>query len=192
VFKRKFDNFAAQKNYAVTRARGEWILALDADEQVSSQLATEIKTALEHTTAVAFLIPRLNYIFGKAIYHTDWDPATDTHIWLWRKGHGRWVGNVHEEVIVTGKIDRLKGYKIHHNYQTVEQFITKMNHYTTLEAQNRNFSLPLLLLYPIWKFVRHYILYLGFLDGLHGLYLSYLMAIYGLTIYIKAWEKKWS
>ncbi len=190
VFKRKFDNFAAQKNFGLTKAGGEWVLALDADEEISVQLAEEIARVLPLTSATAFKIARLNYIWGKAMSHTDWDPQTDTHVWLWKRGSGQWVGNVHEEVVVLGKIDHLQGYKIHHNYQSVEQFLDKMNQYTTLEAQNRTFSLPLLFIYPVWKFIRHYIIYQGFLDGWHGLALSYLMAIYGLAIYIKAWEKK--
>lgn len=181
VFYHRFDNFAAQKNFAVAKARGKWILSLDADEQVSPQLAQEIRQILPTTDRAAFYIPRLNYIFGRAMRHTNWEPEADTHIWLWRKDSGRWVGAVHEEVMVKGEVQKLKGYKIHDNYTSVEQFIAKMNDYTSRE---------IILVNPVVDFLRRYIWHRGFLDGWHGLFLSYLMAIYHLAVWVKQWERK--
>ena len=181
VFRRKFTDFSDQKNYAVSKAKGEWVLALDADEEISAQLAKEIKSVLTQTDVVGFLVSRQNYIFGKLIRHANWEPSADTHIWLWRKRAGRWIGAVHEEVMVQGQVKRLKGYKIHRNYKSVEQFIAKMNDYTSRETTPAN---------PIGEFGRRYIWHLGFLDGWHGLFLSYLQAIYHLIVWVKLWEKK--
>lgn len=181
IFTRKFTNFADQKNFALSKTKGDWILSLDADEVVSDSLAKEIKSVVPHTTADAFLIPRLNIIFSKVIKHTNWEPMADTHIWLWRKNHGKWVGNVHEEVMVKGKIQKLKSQKIHYSYLTVEEFIAKMDDYTTREKRSVN---------PLNDFFRRYIWHLGFLDGWHGLFLSYLMVIYYMSVMVKIWEKK--
>lgn len=190
VFTRKFDNFSSQKNFAVSKAKYEWILAMDVDEYISPQLSEEIKGVLSQAKYAAFIIPRQNYIFSKVIHYTDWGPNTDAHVWLWKKSRGKWVGDVHEEVVVQGLVGRLKGCKIHTNYNSVEQFIDKMNLYTSYEARNKRFTWWNLMVHPVWKFVRHYAVFIGFLDGWHGLFLSYLMAIYGLSIYVKAWEKK--
>lgn len=181
VFVRRFANFADQKNYAQTKTKGDWVLSLDADETVSPQLADEVVHILSDTDKAAFYIPRLNIIFGKPMYHTNWEPVADTHIWLWRKEVGQWVGKVHEEVLVRGEVQKLKGQKIHYNYQTVEEFITKMNGYTSKETVAVN---------PVYDFLRRYVWHLGFLDGWHGLFLSYLMFIYYLVVWVKLWQKK--
>ncbi len=181
----EFTNFADQKNYAISRCLHNWVLSLDADESLSPELILEIKNL--DLSDDAYTIPRVNYIFGKSISHTNWSPENDRHVWLFDKTKCYWEGAVHEHVRVNGTIGHLRGPKVHYNYQTVEQFVDKMNHYTTFEAQNRKFSYLSLITYPIWKFVRHYFIYLGFLDGWHGLFLSYLQAVYGLSVYVKAW-----
>lgn len=181
VFIHKFDDFSIQKNFAAAKASGDWILAMDDDETISDKLAEEISTILPTTDCVAFGIPRLNYIFGKAMYHTNWEPEADTHIWLWRKNMGKWVGVVHEELVVNGKVQKLHGQKIHHSYKTVEEFIDRANRYTSKEKKATN---------PIFDFFRRYVWHKGFLDGWHGLFLSYLQAIYHLIVWVKLWEKK--
>ncbi len=181
VYIRKFDNFAGQKNYAAAKARGEWVLALDADERVSPRLADEIKRVLPNTDKTAFKIPRLNYIFGKPVYHTNWEPSADNHIWLWKKDYGRWVGAVHEEVVFEGKVGQLSGFKLHNSYKTVEEFMTKMNDYTSRETQATN---------PFFDFFRRYVWHAGWRDGWQGLFLSYLQAISHTAVWVKLWEKK--
>ena len=79
----KFVNFSDQKNYAASLCKYDWILSLDDDEWLSSELIKEInKLSGEYS---AYKIPRLNYIFGKAIYHTNWGPTDDTHVWLYNR-----------------------------------------------------------------------------------------------------------
>lgn len=184
----KFVNYSDQKNYATSKCKYDWVLSLDDDEVLSPGLIDEIKNL--DFSCDAYSIPRINSIFGKQIYHTDWSPESDRHVWLFRKSKSTWANAVHEQVKVSGPVGKLIHPKIHYNYQSVEQFISKMNHYTSFEAQSRKFSWPMLFIYPVWKFIRHYIVFLGFLDGWHGLFLSYLQAVYGLQIYVKAWQKK--
>jgi len=193
VFIHRFTDFAAQKNFAASQALNDWALFLDADERLSPELAIEItQLNLQPTTdnqqPAAYSIPRINYLFGKLMHHTNWDSVTDSHVWLYDRRHAYWQGAVHEQVSVSGPVGRLVSPKVHLNYTSVESFISKLNHYTTFEAARRKFFFPLVFIYPCWKFVRHYIVFAGFLDGWHGLFLSYLQAIYGLSAMVKSWE----
>ena len=184
----KFVDFSDQKNYAASICKNDWILSLDDDEWLSTELISEINNLSGEFSA--YKIPRLNYIFGKEIKYSNWDPRTDTHIWLFDRRVSKWVGVVHEDIETRGKIGQLSGNKIHSNYSTVEQFVSKLNQYTTLEAVKSPRPLWWLPFYPVWKFIRHYFIYFGFLDGWHGFYLSYLQAIYGLVVVIKSWQRK--
>ncbi len=194
IFKRKFDNYSNQKNYAASKASGDWILSLDADEEVTPELAQEIKRAIKDSSYDGYLIPRKNIILGKFIKHTRWDPELDRHMWLWKKGKGRWVGDVHEEVVVSGKVGRLKNAKVHYQYKTIRGFIDMINRYTNLEAnemikKGARFSYFRFFYDPVYEFLVRYFYRKGFLDGWQGFALSYLMAIYKMTIWIKVWER---
>ncbi|KKU64948.1 MAG: Glycosyl transferase family 2 [Candidatus Amesbacteria bacterium GW2011_GWA1_47_16] len=199
VFHRQFDDFASQKNYAVSLTKFKWVLSLDADETASEELIKEIKSAVPGTRFAAFAFPRINYIFGKSIYHTNWSPASDKHVWLFDKTRSHWENAVHERVSVDGPVGSLSAPKYHFHYRTVEEFLHKTNQYTTLDissgSQSRFSSLIRphwlrLILQPKWKFFRHYFLFAGFLDGWHGLFLSYLMAVYGACLAVKSWQKQ--
>lgn len=189
VFTRKFDNYANQKNFATEKASGEWILSIDGDEEISPELTEEIKEAINSSEYDAYSIPRKNIIFGKFIKYTRWQPELDRHIWLWKKEKGKWIGDVHEELEVDGKVGKLRNPKIHHQYETVAEFLTMMDKYSGLES-NKKFSMIRLFWDPIYNFLVRYFYRLGFLDGWRGFVLSYLMTIYHLEVWIKAWEKQ--
>lgn len=195
VFVREFDNFANQKNYAAQKATGEWILSLDADEEVSPELRREIMVLLKKNEYVAFSIPRKNIILGKFIRYTRWQPELDRHIWLWKRGVGKWFGEVHEELRVNGRVGKLIGAKIHYQHETVKKFLEMMNGYSEIEAKKRikestKFSYSGLFFDPIYNFLVRYFYRFGFLDGWRGFVLSYLMAIYHLEVWLKIWEKQ--
>lgn len=178
VFVRKFDNFASQKNYAVSQTKHPWVLSLDADEWPEDRLIKEIGDIKDWEYG-GFLIKRKNIIFGRVMKFTNWEPEADKHIWLYNQKVGKWIGDVHEEVVVSGQIGELMYCKMHENYISVEQFISKMNDYTNREEKALN---------PFFDFLRRYIWHLGFLDGWHGLFLSYLMFIYHLVVWVKLWN----
>lgn len=191
VFKRKFDNFANQKNTAVGFTDGEWILSLDADEEITRELADEIKVALKSNEFNGFLIPRRNFILGGEIKHSRWSP--DKHIWLWKKSKGRWVGDVHEEVVVDGRVGELNCAKLHFQDKTISEFFQTNNKYSELLAKKLQkvgvkFSWFGFFWDPIWEFKLRYIFKLGFLDGWRGFVLCYMMAIYKMIVWIKVWE----
>lgn len=193
TFVRVFDNFANQKNFASQMAKGKWILAMDADEEIPTSLKDEIKKTIAKDGFDGYLIPRRNILFGKEIKHTRWSP--DKHIWLWKKNKGKWAGKIHEEVILDGKPGELKEAKIHHSYETVSDFISMLNSYSQYEAEEKiakgqRFSFFRFFFDPCLSFFRRFIYKKGFLDGWRGFTLSYLMAIYRLTAWIKVWEKQ--
>ncbi len=193
IYTRKFDNFADQKNFADNKATFEWILSLDADEEVTKELAREIQTSIESTDCVGFLIPRRNIIFGKEIKYTRWSP--DKHIWLFKRNKGKWIGGVHEEFKVDGKVGELKNAKIHYSHPTVSDFFSMLNSYTDLEAKRKmekgeTFSLFKMFFDPMKSFLGRFIYKRGFLDGWRGFVLSYFMGIYRMVTWIKVWEKQ--
>ncbi len=193
VFSHTFENFSSQKNFAVSKATGDWILSLDGDEEISSELAEEIKTAFYKDEFDAYTIPRKNIILGKFIRYSRWQPDLDRHIWLWKKGSGQWQGEVHEEVMVKGKVGRLKNAKVHHQYKTISEFLTMVNNYSDIEAKSRfesgtRFNILRLITDPIYNFLVRYFYRLGFLDGWRGFVLSYLMGAYHFLLWAKIWQ----
>jgi glycosyltransferase involved in cell wall biosynthesis len=193
VFRKKFDNFADQKNFASQKARGDWILSLDADEVIPFELAREIEKAIATSDVDAYLIPRRNIILGAEIKHTRWSP--DKHIWLWRKSRGKWMGDVHEEVYIDGRVGELASAKIHYQEETVKEFLDMINEYTEHEARERvgagvKFNIFSMFYDPMLTFVRRFVYKRGYLDGWRGFALSYLMAIYKVTTWIKVWERQ--
>ena len=193
VYVRDFDNFSAQKNFATSKASGDWILSLDADEETTDELTQEIKQVVSENKYDGFLIPRRNFLLGREIKHTRWSP--DKHIWLWKKEKGKWVGEIHEEVAVSGKVGELKNAKVHNSYKTVSDFLDMVNSYTELEAKRKvangeHFSFFRMFFDAARSFFGRYFYKLGFLDGWQGFILSYLMGIYRVITWAKVWEKE--
>jgi glycosyltransferase involved in cell wall biosynthesis len=193
---RKFDNYSNQKNYAMSKANGDWILSIDADEELEPELAKEILEKLRSNNSkfTAYSIPRKNIIFGKEIKYTRWQSELDRHIWLWKKGAGKWVGDVHEELKVAGDVGSMKYAKIHNQYKTVKEFLDMINRYSELEAEKKvksgqGFSYFRFFFDPKYNFFVRYIYRLGFLDGWRGFVLSYLMGVYHFVLWVKVWDK---
>lgn len=191
VFYREFDNFSNQKNFAASKTEGDWILSMDADEELPKELGEEIKKSVKKNEFSAYLIPRRNFILGGEIKHSRWSP--DKHIWLWKKSFGKWVGEVHEEVKVNGKVGELKTAKLHYQRERISGFIKSNDLYSSILAKSLfkkgiKFSLFRLFWDSTYEFFLRYIYKLGFLDGWRGFVLAYLMAIYKITVWIKVWE----
>jgi glycosyltransferase involved in cell wall biosynthesis len=192
VYTRQFDDYSGQKNFALSLTQYDWVLSLDADESASPELVKAIRDLPIVSLFPAFRIPRKNKIFGKYIKYTNWDPFG--LIRLFDKNKCHWSGEVHEEIVAEGTVGRLYDPIYHDNYRTMAEFMTRQDHYSTLEAnrlfkQGIKFSWGQLLWQPAYDFFRRFIIHTGFLDGWHGLYLSYLMAIYHLSVWIKLWQR---
>ena len=214
VFIEEWKGYAAQKNSAIEKATGDWILSLDADEEVDrdlGQLITfatspranhpkeEILTAMrgEWRTGAdisGYWMRRRNKFLGRWIRHGGFWP--DPKLRLFRKGSGRFENRaVHEDIRLTGKTGQLAdGALIHHSYATLSDYIEHMNRYSSLGAEmaaakgHTGFSIFNILLRPAATFIYNYFFRLGFLDGREGLLLHLYHAVYVSWKYAKAWE----
>lgn len=185
--------YAAQKNFAATQARHDWILSLDADERVTDDLAGEIKTLLaQEPPAHGYRIPRVTFHLGRWIRSTDWYP--DFQLRLYDRRQGRWVGRyVHESVSVVGRVEQLRGEIQHYAYRDVAHHMQTMDRYTTLAArqmyeEGRRAGAFDVLVRPRLAFARNYILKGGFRDGTVGLIVSMMNAHYVGLKFAKLWE----
>lgn len=184
------------KNIGFLEAHESWILNLDADEAVTPELAKEIAEILkEESSTNGYWIPRKNIIFGKWIKHGLWWP--DKQLRLFRKGSGKFPCiHVHEYIRVEGETNTLESSIEHLNYETISQFFTKLNTiYTENEAAVRDsdnvpFSWHQFIRDPLSDFANVYLAKGGYKDGIHGLVLAILQAIYAFTIVAKRWEKR--
>jgi glycosyltransferase involved in cell wall biosynthesis len=198
LIQEEWHGFGKQKNLAIEYCTSEWILSLDADEEVSEALAQEITQLLEETPEVdAFFVPRRNFFLGRWIKHGGYYP--DPKLRLFRKGTA-WFEErvVHETLQYSDPIRTLQNDLIHHAYPTLESYIEHMNRYSTLGAEQAALkgktsrSLPAflwnVLLNPAATFVYNYVLRLGFLDGREGLLLHLYHSAYVSWKYAKAWQ----
>ncbi len=197
ILQRKYINSANQKNWAIPQATHEWILLVDADERVPPELKAEIMEVLSNEPEeAAFWIGRENYFMGKLVRYSGWQ--NDAVIRLFRRDACRYEEKaVHAEIITTGNIGRLKHRLIHNTYRDMAHFMDKMNRYARLSALDYAPKTPRVTLYHLWlkpafRFFKHYILKLGFLDGKVGLTISKIMAwgVYQRYVNIREMRKK--
>jgi len=193
VWVRPWPGFAAQKNWALAQAAGDWLLSLDADERVTPELRERIGQVLvADGPADGYAIPRRNILWGAWVRYGGLYP--DDQLRLFRRGAGRFVGDgVHESVQVEGRVERLDEPLLHHSYRSLEDFVQRSNRYSTLAAADwraggRRTHLADLVFRPLGRFVSMYIIRRGFLDGWRGLVLAILYANYVFLRMAKAWE----
>jgi glycosyltransferase involved in cell wall biosynthesis len=183
-----WQGYAAQKNAALARCTGEWILSLDADERVPDDLRDEIAGTLAGAPAeVGFALPRRNVFQGRWVRHGGLYP--DWQLRLFRRGRGAFVERaVHESVRVDGPVGRLRSALVHESYRSLADAVARLNRYSDLAAAElaaagRGGTLVDLLLRPAWRFVSMYLLRAGFLDGRRGLVLA---ALYAHYVFLRA------
>ena len=194
-FAEPWKGFAAQKNSALQKATGDWILSLDADEEVEPALAQEVRELLhKHPAEAGFSIPRKNFFLGRWMRHGGFYP--DPKLRLFRRGAGAFEDRlVHEDVRVKGNTGKLRNHLLHHAYPTLESYLEHMNRYSSLGAQmavsrrKAGFSLIDIVVRPQLTFFHNYFVRGGFLDGREGLLLHLYHANYVSWKYAKAWER---
>ncbi len=189
VYQEPWQGFARQKNSALEKAAGPWILSLDADERVTPALSREIEQVVGGDgTPVGYLLARKNYFGDRWIRHGGWYP--DYNLRLFRKGAGRFQERaVHEKVTVTGEVGRLANPLEHYTYASVAEFLRRLERYSRLAAQEisrRPGSLGLSLVFsPVFTFLKMYLFRLGLLDGRPGLFLAVSYAYYTFLKYYR-------
>jgi len=184
VMTNAFDNYAQQRNDALNATDADWILFVDADERITTDLAEEIQKTITQPRHDGYWIPRHNYIFGKLTRHTGWYP--DYQMRLLKRGAAQYdpERHVHELVILAhGEAGHLKNPIVHYNYDSVQQFHEKQQRYVQYDAKilNEEGIRPKVYtpyLQPFRHFKWRYFDLRGYKDGVHGLRLSVLMAWY--------------
>jgi glycosyltransferase involved in cell wall biosynthesis len=195
VFREPWKGFIGQKNSAAEKATQLWLLNLDADEIVTSELAEEIRGAVSNSpTPAAYEFPRCTFYCGRWIRHGDWYP--DRVLRLYRKGSARWAGvEPHAQLQVDGSIVRLRSDLLHYSMDSLEHHVRKALAYGNLFAQKRATSVSRvgafeLWVRPGWRFVRSYFVRLGFLDGWQGYLVAYMVAFETFLRYAKVRESQ--
>lgn len=191
---RKFDNYINQKNHAISLAKNDWILALDADEVVSPALKEELLSMKveDFERYSAFAIPRLTYYLKKWIRHSGWYPNYQVRLFHKRKGNFAGI-LVHETVEIKGNSKELKSALYHYSYKNISDHLAFINRYSTLFAiekfkSGKRSGITKAILKSYYKFFWMYFIRLGFLDGSVGIVIAILGAYYNFLKYLKLYE----
>ncbi len=192
VIENPFDGHIEQKNFAVKQTSFDWVLSLDADEELSVKLQNSILEIKSYHLQEAYQMNRLTSYCGHWVRHCGWYP--DTKIRLWKKTVGHWGGtNPHDKVVLTTdkKVQKLRGDLLHYSYVNVSQHIRQMDKFSTIGAEEafkkgKN-AVPYIhsTVYPFWVFINTYFFKLGVLDGYFGFIICINGAFYKYLKYIK-------
>lgn len=185
------------RNFAISKASGDWILILDADEVMPKSLKIRLLEIANEMKQIDYVrVPRKNIIFGKWMQASMWWP--DLNIRFFKKGKVKWGDEIHRPPEAVGlglDLPAEEKWAIyHHNYRSVSQFLERMDRYTTIQAEElqkegAEFNWRDLLEKPLNEFLSRFFANQGYKDGLHGLVLSFLQAFSFMVVYIKLWEK---
>lgn len=175
------DNFAKLRNFALKKVKTRWVLFIDADEEVTAGLAIEISRAINNEYLKGFYIPRRDYFLGRWLRFGE--TGNIKLLKLGRKDSGLWRRSVHEVWDIAGKVGELDSPLFHYPHPTIGEFIERVNRWTTLDAAEFYKSGVRsgwwkMIVYPAGKFVRNYIVKLGFLDGIPGLLFALIMSFH--------------
>ena len=186
--------FGIQKNRAVDMAGGDWVLSIDADEQVTPELRAQILRVIDGATkdgCVAYTVNRRSSYCGQYMLHSGWYP--DRVLRLFRRGQARFSdAAVHESLQASGPVGRLEGDLLHQSFADFESVLDKVNRYSTasakaLAARGKQGSVTKAVAHGVWAFFRTYVLKRGFLDGQLGLALAISNAEGTYYRYLKLW-----
>jgi glycosyltransferase involved in cell wall biosynthesis len=197
VFAEPWKGFARQKNSSLEKATCDWILSLDADEEVSPELAASIKRLMKSGAtpeSSGYKMNRRNMYFGKWLKRSGYYP--DPKLRLVKRGAAEFeLRDVHEDMKMPGKLGHLQGDLLHHAYQDLESFLEHQNKYSSLGAdmvmreRKVGFSVINIVFRPLVRFIWAYFFRMGFLDGREGLVVLMNHAAYVSWKYTKAWQK---
>lgn len=184
------DDFSRQRNFALSQTKGEWILYIDADERVPAALASELQASAKNSTYNGFSLKRIDLMWNKKLLYGE--TGKKTFIRFGKKNAGIWHGKVHEVWSIKGSVGTCNKSLTHYPHQTLDEFLGKINFYTTLRSQelfeqNTHANFLSILAYPIGKFFVDYIIKQGFRDGTAGIILAILMSFHSFLVRGKLW-----
>ncbi|UTB34097.1 MAG: glycosyltransferase family 2 protein [Methanobacterium sp. ERen5] len=183
------------RKFAVEQALNEWVLIVDADEMVPLKMKQKLESIVADDMGDVVSIPHNNYFFGSKMERTGWGPLQDTHYRFYKKSLVELSDKIHSDPIISESAriisieDPDEGF-VHFNYFTVEQFVDKMNRYTSIEAEGLfdagdDLNTRQLALRVFDEFKLRYISFKGYKEGFRGLSMSLMMAAYRLTVLMK-------
>jgi glycosyltransferase involved in cell wall biosynthesis len=191
TFIRKWEGYVPQKRYALSLVSNEWVLSLDADERVTPELKDEI-LKLSPGDFSGFRIRRKNFLLKKEITSCGWEK--DFQLRLFKKNKTDLNERlVHEKFVAQGKIDTLKNPMIHYTFSSFSEYFSKINHYTSLKAQEliqkkKRVGAWTIFSHTVSAFFAFFIFRRGFKDGVYGLIISLLHSVSTMMNYVKLWE----
>jgi glycosyltransferase involved in cell wall biosynthesis len=195
VRQREWKGYLDQKKYAMSLAKNEWVLLMDADEVMTGELAAEIKNELDGGGGgfEGFCFRRKLFYLNRWMKHGEWYP--DYKLRLFKKAKAE-IGGMepHDNIqIKSGRIKYLKGEILHYSYENIADQIRTLNKYSSISAKemfNRRVKAPFLrmLAHPAWRFCQAYILRRGFMDGLPGFIIAATNSFYVFLKYTKLLE----
>lgn len=183
------------RNFGLSKAKGDWILVIDADEEIPKSLVHFLTNELQRPRYDFYRLARKNIVFNKWVKHSGWWP--DYQVRFFKKGTVVWTEKIHGVPLTKGKGEDIEaGEKlsiIHYNYQTLDQFIERLNRYTGISAKelylsNKRFSVKNLFEATTREFINRYFVWEGYKDGIHGIALAFLQSFTELVTYLKLWE----
>ena len=195
VYSNEFSDFASQKNFALSKASGEWILSVDADEVVTGELAAEAKNVVESAGDIcAFNVNRINYMYGRRLEYFN---QPDYNIRLFRKDACLFTQPVHEYVKCDGEIGVLKEVILHYSIADFSEHMEKARMYTSLEVDivnGKRTMRPLLCLFkmlvnPPLRFLQNYFLLKGIMEGGIGAIISFNAGVVEFMKYNKCFKR---
>ncbi|MFH0943404.1 MAG: glycosyltransferase family 2 protein [Candidatus Beckwithbacteria bacterium] len=180
-------DFSLARNQALSQAKTDWVMFLDSDENITDGLKQEINQAVKDKR-FNYQFKRSDWFLGRKLQHGE--TRRVRLIRLIQPGTGQWQGKVHERFISLLPVKTLTQPLLHQRRLKLEAFIQRLDWYSTLKSQELNcFSLFQLLFYPGLKFCQNYFFRLGFLDGISGLGMAFLMSLHSLFVRVKTYEK---
>lgn len=184
------------RNFALSKATGDWILILDADEEIPTDLSQELKQISANSESADFYrLPRKNIVFDKWLQHSRWWP--DYNVRFFRKGAVKWLDTIHSVPQTEGMGAELPAEErlaiIHHNYAGVSDYLNRMLRYTDVQSEDLvkkgyEFSWTDLIQKPAGEFLSRFFAGEGYKDGVHGLVLAFLQAFSELVLFVKVWD----
>lgn len=198
------EDFSESRNFGLAKAKNEWVLFIDTDERITTSLREDIKNQISRPKADrpldeniknfnlnGFYIKRKDFLWGKELKYGE--VGSMRLLRLAKKEKGKWVGKVHEEWKIKGKIGELKNPLMHYPHQSIAEFLKEINFYTDVRSkelyvQDRQTSWFSIILYPFGKFIWNYFFKLGFFDGIEGIIFALMMSFHSFLVRGKLWQ----
>ena len=197
IFQRKLNNdFASQRNFGLNKASNDWVLFIDADEEISEELKKEI-VSLFHGSIVeenVFYLRRRDFFWGKELKYGEVRQVSQIGlIRLILKNSGKWIGTVHEVFHTANRVGQINGFLNHYPHPTLKEFINDINYYSTIRAEELfahdvKTNIFQIVLFPFGKFTYNYFLKFGFLDGPAGFTYAFMMSFHSFLVRAKLYQ----